>query len=84
MPRLALKKRPGLLFWLESALAAVSAFLAVLTLVWRDWAESIFGLDPDHGNGSFEWELVVTCCLLAVLFSALARQQWRKAALATT
>ena len=84
MPRFALKKRPGTLFWVESVLAVVSAFLAVLTLVWPDWIEGVFGFDPDHGNGSFEWELVVVCCALTVLCSVLARRQWRRAQLATT
>jgi hypothetical protein len=84
MPRLALKKQPGPLFWLESAVATVSAFLVVLTLVWDQWIEGVFGFDPDHGNGSFEWELVIVCCLSAVLFSVLARRQWRRAPLATT
>jgi hypothetical protein len=84
MPRLALKKRPGPLFWLEAALAAVSAFLGVLTLVWHDWIEGTFGYGPDHGNGSFEWELVIVCCALTVLFSVLARRQWRRAPVAAT
>lgn len=84
MLRFALKKRPGPLFWAESILAAASAFLVVLTLVWDQWIEGVFGLDPDHGNGSFEWELVIACCLLTMLFSVLARRQWRRAPLATT
>jgi hypothetical protein len=84
MSRLVLKKRPGRLFWLESVLAIISAFLVVLTLVWDDWIEGVFGFDPDHGNGSFEWELVIVCCLVTVLCSALARRQWRHAPLATT
>lgn len=69
-----------LAFWLESALAFLTAFLAVLTLVWRDWIEGVFGFDPDHHNGSFEWELVAVCCAATILFSALARREWRRAA----
>ncbi len=75
-----MKKRLGPVFWTESILASFTAFLAVLTLVWRDWIEIVFGFDPDHHNGSFEWLLVIVCCLVTVLFSALARREWRKAA----
>src|SRR5579862_850712 len=71
--------RPGRLFWVESALSLIALFLAVLTLAWRDWIEGVFGFDPDHHNGSFEWKLVIVCALLTVLFAALARREWRRA-----
>jgi hypothetical protein len=69
-------------FWADSALAFFSAFLAILTLVWRDWLEVIFGFDPDRHSGSFEWGIVIICFLVAVLFSAHAGCEWRKARLA--
>jgi DMSO/TMAO reductase YedYZ heme-binding membrane subunit len=68
------------MFWVESVLASFSAFLVVLTAVWHDWIEGIFGFDPDQHNGSFEWELVMVCLLITVLFAVLARNEWRKAA----
>ena len=37
-------------FWVELAVAVVSVFLVLLTLVWRDWIEEVFGVDPDHGR----------------------------------
>jgi hypothetical protein len=46
-------------FWIETALAATTAFLAVLTLISR--------------------ELVVAALAACVLFSALARAEWRRA-----
>lgn len=79
--RRRLTRRPGPLFWVESILAFITAFLAVLTLVWRDWIEGVFGFDPDHHNGSFEWELVIACGIATVLLSALARRQWQRAPL---
>jgi len=75
------KKRLGLAFWAESFLASFTGFLTVLTLGWRDWIEGVFGFEPDHHNGSFEWELVVVCALLTILFAALARRAWRRAPL---
>jgi hypothetical protein len=74
-----MKRNLGLLFWAEAALASVTGFLFVLTLVWDDWIEGIFGYDPDQHNGSFEWELVVVCGVVTVLASVLARRQWTRA-----
>jgi hypothetical protein len=79
-----LKKRFGRTFWFESVLAAFTAFLAVLTLVWPDWIEGVFGFDPDHHNGSFERELVIALCLVTVLSAALAGRTWRRVTMATT
>jgi len=44
----------------------------------------IFGFDPDRHNGSFEWGIVLICCLVTLLFSALASREWRKARPAMT
>jgi len=74
-----MKQRVGPVFWIESILAFITAFLAVLTLVWHDWIEAVFGFDPDNHSGSFEWELVAVCLVATALFSALARREWRKA-----
>lgn len=74
-----MKKEVGAAFWFELVLASFSFSLVVLTAVWHDWVEGIFGFDPDRHNGSFEWELVIVCCLLAVLFGVLARREWRRA-----
>jgi hypothetical protein len=76
-----MKRRLGPAFWIESVLASSTAFLTILTLVWRDWIEAVFGFDPDRHNGSLEWTLVVACGLVTVLFSALARREWRRAPL---
>lgn len=79
-----MKRSLGPVFWAESILASLSAFLVVLTAVWPDWIEGIFGFDPDHHNGSFEWELVAVCCLLTVAFATLARREWRGASLTSS
>jgi hypothetical protein len=77
------KKRLGPVFWAESVMASFTAVLAVLTLAWRDWIEGVFGFAPDHHNGSFEWELIIVCAMVTVLFGALAAREWRKAPLRT-
>ncbi len=65
-------------FWVELAVAVVSVFLVLLTLVWRDWIEEVFGVDPDHGNGSLEWLIAVAFVAAAIVFCAGARREWRR------
>jgi hypothetical protein len=76
------RKRVGVLFWTEALLASLSVFIVLLTAVWHDWVEGVFGFDPDHHNGSFEWELVAVCIALTLLCATLAGREWRRAALA--
>ncbi|MBV9363049.1 MAG: hypothetical protein JO286_24370 [Solirubrobacterales bacterium] len=69
-------------FWVEAVLSACSGVLVLLTVAWPDWIEGVFGVDPDHHNGSLEWMLVIVCCLVLVCSAALARREWRSVALA--
>jgi len=62
-------------------LAIASAALLVITLVWKDWIEIVFRVDPDVGSGAVEWAIVGLTVLLTLAFSALARSEWRRAAL---
>jgi hypothetical protein len=64
-------------FWIESLLAGLSAILSVVTLVWHDWIEIVFGVDPDHGSGALEWLIVALAAGTAVAFAAIARAEWR-------
>jgi hypothetical protein len=65
-------------FWIEAALAGVSAFLFVLTLFWREWIEAIFGTDPDRGSGSLEWGIVAALLVVTLVFTLLARSERRR------
>jgi hypothetical protein len=40
--------------WVEAGLSLPFAGTALLTVVWRDWIEGIFGVDPDQHSGSLE------------------------------
>lgn len=62
---------------LKLALAGTSAFLALLTLVVPDWIEAVFRIDPDGGNGSLEWLVVLAFAAAAVVFAAMARAELR-------
>ena len=66
-------------FWLEVAVATITGVLLVLTLVWEDWVEEIFGISPDGGNGLFERWLVGALCAVAVTLFVMARSEWRRA-----
>ena len=63
-------------FWVELALAALSGLLLVLRLVRRDWVEAALGIDPDQGDGRFEWELLIGGLVATVTFSVVARLEW--------
>ena len=64
-------------FWVESVLAGFTGFFGLLTIFWHDWIEGVFGVDPDHGNGSAEWIAVAVLLVIAATAGALARAEWR-------
>jgi hypothetical protein len=68
----------GSRFWVRLALAVMSAALLVVTLVWHDWIEIVFRVDPDHGSGWLEWLIVVLAFGLTLAFLIGARQEWRR------
>jgi hypothetical protein len=63
---------------IETGVAALAAFLAVLTLISREWIEFLTGWDPDGGSGTLEWGIVVVLAAIAVGLSLRARADWRK------
>jgi type IV secretory pathway TrbD component len=69
----------GAAFWIETVLSLCGALLAILTIVRRDWIETLFGVDPDQGNGSVEWIVVVALLVVAAGAAALAGREWRRA-----
>lgn len=74
-----MKRTLGPLFWLESVLGSLTGVLALTTLFWHDWIEVVFGIDPDHGNGSFEWLVVLGLLLVTSILAVCARLEWRRA-----
>ena len=68
-----MKRRLSAQFWIELTFAAASAFLTVLTMVWPDWIEGLFGLDPDGGSGSSEWGITLAFIVATVALAALTQ-----------
>jgi len=76
--RKALRRR----FWLETGIAIVTGIVFLLTLVWHNWIEIIFNVDPDQGSGLLEWLIVGALLVVTIILFALARYEWHKARLA--
>jgi hypothetical protein len=71
-------KSPRKRFWLQIILACISGGLTVLTLIWHNWIELLFEMEPDGGDGSAEWAVVLIFIVLTVTFSGLARMEWQR------
>ncbi|MET7699604.1 MULTISPECIES: ABC transporter permease [unclassified Streptomyces] len=64
---------------IEAVAAAVCGLLFLVTLIWPDWIEEVFGVDPDQHSGALEWAIVAVALLATVTFSLLARGEYRRA-----
>jgi hypothetical protein len=66
-------------FYVETALGALTFLLLALTVVSAEWIEAVFGVDPDHGNGSAEWLVVGLLAAVTLAFAVAARAEYRRA-----
>ena len=66
-------------FWLEVILGTVTTILFLVTLVWRDWIEIVFRVEPDGGSGLLEWTIVAVLLVATVALFTAARAEWRRA-----
>jgi hypothetical protein len=62
--------------------AVACGFLLVLTLVWKDWIEIVFDVDPDRHSGSLEWLIVVALAATTISLVIAGRSEWRRPRLA--
>ena len=65
-------------FYFEVVLGASSILLLLVTLIWKDWIEIVFQVDPDAGNGSVEYFVCVVLMAAAACSAWLARTEWRR------
>ena len=66
---------------LETALGLLTGSLALVTLVWRDWIEAVFRVEPDRGSGAVEWLAVGVLAIVSISCFLLARRERRRLAL---
>lgn len=65
-------------FWIEATLSAVTVVAAVVTLLWRDWIELVFGVDPDQGSGEVEWALIGALLVVSAILTTVAARGWQR------
>jgi hypothetical protein len=63
--------------WLATVSAVAGVGLCVLTLVWGEWIELLFGVDPDQGSGALELLVAGAFLVASVLLAGQARRAWR-------
>ncbi len=68
--------RPG--FYVEAILGAATLALFGITLVWNDWIEKVFRVDPDAGNGSLEYAICFALLAVTVASWWFAGTEWRR------
>jgi len=73
-----MRREPRGRFWVEVGLAVVSAALFAITLLWHDWIEIVFGVDPDEGNGLVEVLVSASFLALTLVFAVFSLMEWRR------
>ncbi|MER5207753.1 ABC transporter permease [Streptomyces sp. NPDC002825] len=64
---------------IETIAACLSGLLFLLTAIWPDWIERVFEAEPDQGSGALEWVIVGVALCATIVFSLLARAEYRRA-----
>jgi apolipoprotein N-acyltransferase len=74
-----MRGRLRIFFYLEAMAALIGVALLALTLVWRNWIEIVFGVDPDRNSGLAELAVIALCVAIALACSLGAGWEWRRA-----
>lgn len=64
-------------FFLAAAAASLSLVFAIVTVIWPDWIELAFRVDPDAGSGTFEWAVVAALATVSLASGWLVQRRWR-------
>jgi len=70
-------------FWHETGMGIVTGILFMITLVWHDWIEIVFGVDLDQGSGLLEWLIVGVLLVVTITLLLLDSYEWRRSRAAT-
>jgi len=71
-------------FWLEINVTIITGILLVFTIVWHDWIEILFNIDPDQDSGFLEWLVVGSLLIFTGVFSVLSWYEWNRSHVITT
>jgi apolipoprotein N-acyltransferase len=74
-----MRGRLRIYFYLEAMAALIGVALLALTLIWRNWIEIAFGVDPDGNSGLAELAVFAVCVAIALACSLGAGWEWRRA-----
>jgi hypothetical protein len=59
-------------FIAEVCAGVATAIATLLTLLVPEWIEVVFGVDPDHGDGSLEWLIAGAFALATVALGTVS------------
>jgi hypothetical protein len=71
-------------FYVEALVGVLGAGLFLLTLVWNDWIEIAFKVDPDAGDGSLEKTICILLAAVVLASAWFAHTEWRRMRAAAT
>ncbi len=64
-------------FYLQIGFGIAAFLLFAITLIWNDWIEMVFNIDPDQNSGFVEWSIMGIALAVAVGLFMLAYYEWR-------
>jgi hypothetical protein len=65
-------------FWLEVALAILTATAAIATIMWPEWIELLFGIEADESNGTLELGVTLLIAIVSTILAMAARTEWQR------
>ncbi len=75
-----MKQQLRVRFWIEAVVSAANIGLLAFTLLWPEWIELVFHIDPDAGSGALEWSIVAVTSTVSLVCFILMRVEWRRLA----
>lgn len=65
-------------FWVFIGAGVTFTLLFAITLMWPNWLELVFHIEPDEGSGAVEWLIVGVSGATALLCFILTGREWHR------
>lgn len=65
-------------FYVEAGAGAITMALFLATLLYPEWIEALFRIDPDNASGWLERLMVGGLLVMTIAMLSLVRREWRK------